>query len=488
MNTVFGKIVSVGIHKSNASFEEGFDSGERRVNMFEIEMPVEISGRIDFDASPSQTGADCHILDFDILLEKWGEASYSNVLEIYMRNAHQEAFLSVNILMTNGVARVRVRDKSNYNSDVTACVVPLGEWFNLRVEYYGAQETARLFYNRNLVGEYKTNFSQASTDSFLYASFYATYSASFRYSLDAVCAASVKCEYSESAAPIADSAERIVFDGYEIGAAEVRGAKLDRGIRSTISVQPDPIREGRRVLNFDINSGYMEYIDGEPIPKKSDIIICAKPGSFRRRIVPYKCYYMHFTVEKGEIYDELMRVPNFFESGKTDKYRELFSKICRNFDSAKGADSILLQSLVLELFYYIVKGSEHAAIMEADKERGLEGDFSEKTHAIINYVKENLSERLDLKTLAAYAGYSPAYFHKIFKRATSTTLGEFVKSERIKKAADLIVTTSYTLTQIAYECGFSSQAYFSAAFKERMGVTPREYERAFLEKNGENVK
>ena len=488
MDTVFGKIVSVGMNKSNTPSTQGIDTSERRVNMFEIEMPVEISGRIDFDVTALEEMTDCYVLDFNILIEKWGEQSFSNVLEIYMRNAQCESFLSVNILMTNGSLRMRVRDKGTYNNDVTSCTVPMGEWFNVHIEYYGTSETAKIFLNRKFIGEYKTNYSSADADSFSTAVFYATYSASFRYALDSVYAYSTLHEYSPEPTPIYADAECIDFDGYEVGSADIPRASLDRGIRSIISVQPDPVRVGKRVLSFDITAGYMEYIDGEPIPKKSDIMICAKPGSLRRRILPYKCYYMHILVDRGEIYDELMRVPNYFEAGKTDKYRELFSKICMHYDSARGADSILLQSLILELIYHIVKGSQQAAKIEADRDGQSATDFSEKIDATIRYIKEKLSERLDLETLAAYAGYNPTYFHKIFKRATGTTLGEYVKSERIKKAADLIVTTEYTLTQIAYECGFSSQSYFSSAFKERMGATPREYERAFFDKGEEDGK
>lgn len=38
-----------------------------------------------------------------------------------------------------------------------------------------------------------------------------------------------------------------------------------------------------------------------------------------------------------------------------------------------------------------------------------------------------------------------------------------------------MLTTDMTLTEIAYNCGFSSQSYFSFVFKRKMGKTPREY-------------
>jgi len=40
-----------------------------------------------------------------------------------------------------------------------------------------------------------------------------------------------------------------------------------------------------------------------------------------------------------------------------------------------------------------------------------------------------------------------------------------------------LTTTDYSLTKISFECGFSSQSYFSCVFKRRMKKTPREYEK-----------
>ena len=55
------------------------------------------------------------------------------------------------------------------------------------------------------------------------------------------------------------------------------------------------------------------------------------------------------------------------------------------------------------------------------------------------------------------------------------TLREYVEDRRIRKAVNLLVETDLTLSEIAYECGFSSQSYFSYAFKKKMNLTPREY-------------
>ena len=82
---------------------------------------------------------------------------------------------------------------------------------------------------------------------------------------------------------------------------------------------------------------------------------------------------------------------------------------------------------------------------------------------------------MSLNAVASYASLSSIHFHNCFKAATGKTLHEYVEEQRIKKAAGLLVSTDLTLTEISYECGFSSQSYFSYAFKRKMKMTPREY-------------
>ena len=69
---------------------------------------------------------------------------------------------------------------------------------------------------------------------------------------------------------------------------------------------------------------------------------------------------------------------------------------------------------------------------------------------------------------------APQYDY-LCKTRTGKTLRDYVEEQRIKKSINMLLTTNFSLTQIAYECGFSSQSYFSYVFKRRMKVTPREY-------------
>ena len=93
----------------------------------------------------------------------------------------------------------------------------------------------------------------------------------------------------------------------------------------------------------------------------------------------------------------------------------------------------------------------------------------------IESIKNNLTEDLSLERLSAEAKFTPTYFHRLFKASTGKPLRDYIEEQRIKKAVNLLISTDKTLTEIAYDCGFSSQSYFSYAFKRKMKIPPREY-------------
>ena len=65
-------------------------------------------------------------------------------------------------------------------------------------------------------------------------------------------------------------------------------------------------------------------------------------------------------------------------------------------------------------------------------------------------------------------------FRKI-KSLTGLSLTGFIRSIRLKKAAQLILTTDYSMNQIAYEVGFNDYKYFKKSFKTQFNCLPSEY-------------
>ena len=141
----------------------------------------------------------------------------------------------------------------------------------------------------------------------------------------------------------------------------------------------------------------------------------------------------------------------------------------------------LLQSLILKLIYIL---SENSASIIKSTPKSNNHKTIEQT---LEYISNNLTADLTLEMLASAANFNAIYFHKLFKASTGKTLHEYVEDQRIKKSINLLISTNMTLAEIAYECGFSSQSYFSYAFKKKIGSAPREYAKK-IQLKYENVK
>lgn len=70
---------------------------------------------------------------------------------------------------------------------------------------------------------------------------------------------------------------------------------------------------------------------------------------------------------------------------------------------------------------------------------------------------------------------SRSYFHRKLKALTGLSASEFIKDRRLQRAAQLLLENKLTVSEIAYEAGFSSPNYFGRCFRKKYGVNPTEY-------------
>lgn len=94
------------------------------------------------------------------------------------------------------------------------------------------------------------------------------------------------------------------------------------------------------------------------------------------------------------------------------------------------------------------------------------------------YIEAHLAESLSIHGLAHACGYSPVHFARLFKQAFGMPVHQFILQSRIDSARLKLVSNSCSLAEIASECGFSSQAHFSSAFRRFVGTSPGDFRTA----------
>ena len=99
-----------------------------------------------------------------------------------------------------------------------------------------------------------------------------------------------------------------------------------------------------------------------------------------------------------------------------------------------------------------------------------------KVNRVVNFTTEHLGEAIDLNRLADVACMSKYHLSRVFSDYLYETPFEFLARARLEQAArSLKYLNQKSITEIAFDCGFSSAQNFSRAFRQRFQVAPRDY-------------
>lgn len=100
----------------------------------------------------------------------------------------------------------------------------------------------------------------------------------------------------------------------------------------------------------------------------------------------------------------------------------------------------------------------------------------------IRYIRAHMAENISLETLAGEANLSTYYFAHCFKEQTGFSPMEFVINTRLDQARILLARTSKSISEIAYEVGYSSAGSLINIFTRKEGMPPGQYRKIYQNK------
>ncbi|NNM35302.1 MAG: helix-turn-helix transcriptional regulator [Gemmatimonadetes bacterium] len=90
----------------------------------------------------------------------------------------------------------------------------------------------------------------------------------------------------------------------------------------------------------------------------------------------------------------------------------------------------------------------------------------------LEFVHDNYRSPIRLADVAVAAGVSPDHLARVFGTVKGTTIGGYLRTLRVEKAAALLLGSSAGIAEIAYKTGFSDQSHLTRVFKRAKGITP----------------
>ncbi len=222
--------------------------------------------------------------------------------------------------------------------------------------------------------------------------------------------------------------------------------------------------------------GYIE-INGVKHKLSENDIYIVHPGDFVEYYAdkrnPYQKYWINF---RSSFFFDLLKSYNLNDRiihglDISRYFEEMFEleKTSRKNDDLYLPVSKILFSMMMDI-------AMHKKSSLENKELNL------ATH-IKNYLQYGFNEEITMETLEKRFYRSKSQITKIFKAAYNITPYAYLIDIRIQLAKDLLGTTKKPINEIAEYLLFSSEYHFSASFKKKVGISPREYRKSLENSN-----
>ena len=154
---------------------------------------------------------------------------------------------------------------------------------------------------------------------------------------------------------------------------------------------------------------------------------------------------------------ELVENANTELSGRSDGYRAMVVSLIQEF-------------MILLLRYY--KGKNV-----------IQPDFAQDVTTLINYVKHHYRSPLSMAVLTNISGMSESHVLRVFKQYLGYSPFQYINRLRLSTAADTLIQTDKSITEVALDLGFNDSNYFTRLFRKYQGLSPREYRKKYLKEN-----
>ncbi|WP_318312620.1 helix-turn-helix transcriptional regulator [Flagellimonas crocea] len=98
-------------------------------------------------------------------------------------------------------------------------------------------------------------------------------------------------------------------------------------------------------------------------------------------------------------------------------------------------------------------------------------------------IEDEIGRMDNIVTLAKRVGLNQTTLQQGFKRLYNASVNEYIRNFRVEKAKELLEDSNMNITEISYKLGINSRSYLSKLFKEKYGISPKEYQNQMVKKD-----
>ena len=226
-----------------------------------------------------------------------------------------------------------------------------------------------------------------------------------------------------------------------------------------------------------LRTGAVFTLQGQEVEASPQSFILYKKGTpqfFRANADQFINDWIHFDLspeeekricKMGIPFDSPVRIDDitFFSRTIKNMYQEKYSvNPCKDMTLA-----LYLELIVVKLYERLHSPAPTVKSLHYERLAGLRARIYNEP-----------SDEWNVQNMARSVALSDSYFQHLYKKVFGTSVVADVIASRIERAQYLLLSTDYSVTRIAQECGYKSDVHFMRQFKEEVGLSPTKYRKS----------
>jgi len=180
---------------------------------------------------------------------------------------------------------------------------------------------------------------------------------------------------------------------------------------------------------------------------------------------------------------------DFYELDEASNIKALFEKAKRGIkigdDTRKKIGAKLEKMLaqkdfervigLFEVLHLISTAKDNEPITTEGYTKPVSKDGADRLASVYKYVHENFKQPISLNQVAELANLTPQSFCRLFKKRNKKKFVEYLNDMRIAQACKYLIETDWSISEVAYACGYKSVSNFNKLFKETKNCCPKAF-------------
>lgn len=231
------------------------------------------------------------------------------------------------------------------------------------------------------------------------------------------------------------------------------------------------------------------FIDRQTYLVKAGDVVMIKPNQIHKTSMAEESYHNRILLQiDGQAMDPFLRackmggmetvysgdamILTIPERERPDIENLLF-QIQREMKEKQRQYEVGVRLKLAELFLTLLRSQKRVPLLE--EKQKVQTWKHQKVHEVADYLLNHPETEESLEELAKRFYISKSYLSRIFREVTSFTVNEYKNINRIKKSQQLLVHSTYSITEISEILGFENLTYYERVFKKYAGMTPLKY-------------